>query len=142
MKQLIIWSTLLIVIAACAGKKNTVKIAASEETENAADSVEYELLTFDNRFETWYDMHNSPARYRSKEYYESWNKQYVTAWNIHAMSASRGSFFEPIVGWEPTVDYGFELNHKLFYYFMYVENVLKIPILDGRGPHDAMLYAP
>ena len=45
----------------------------------------------------------------------------------------KSSFFEPIIGYDPTVDYGFELNHKLFYYFQYVENVLKIQIMPG-GP--------
>jgi len=29
-----------------------------------------------------------------------------------------------------------ELNHKLFYYFQYVEHVLKIQIMSG-GPHAA-----
>jgi len=31
------------------------------------------------------------------------------------------------------VDYGIEINHELFYYFQYVEQVLKIQIMPG-GP--------
>ena len=47
------------------------------------------------------------------------------------MNPRKSSFFEPIIGYEPTVDYGFDLNHELFYYFQYVENVLKIQIMPG-----------
>ena len=52
---------------------------------------------------------------------------------MNAIDSRKNSFFEPIIGYNPEVDYGFELNHKLFYYFQYVENVLKIRIMEG-GP--------
>ncbi|MBN1822432.1 MAG: hypothetical protein JW833_17050, partial [Prolixibacteraceae bacterium] len=105
------------------------------EGENVADTTEYELITFDGKFEAWYSMNDSPAMYRSKEYYESWNKRYVTAWNI---KNSQDPFFEPIVGYDYTVDYGFELNHRLFYYFQYVERVLKKTIISGAKPQVAL----
>ena len=49
------------------------------------------------------------------------------------MNPGRRSFFQTIIGYEPNVDYGFKLNHKLFYYFQYVEHKLRIPIL-SNGP--------
>lgn len=119
------------ILITCSTQKGVIKVN-SEVDETVQDSVEYGVETFDSKFESWYLMHNSPARYRSLEYYESWNDRYVIAWNSHAMSA-RSAFFEPIVGYDSNEDYGFELNHELFYYFMYVENVLKIQILVG-GP--------
>jgi hypothetical protein len=98
------------------------------------DSVQYDLETFDGRFETWYTLQNNPSQYHSQSYYEMWNRRYVAAWDEKAMNPQRNPFFEPIVGYDPTTDYGFELNHKLFYYFQYVEHVLKIPIMSD-GPH-------
>ncbi len=118
-------------LSACSGPKGMVKIEPNGN-EAQEDSVEYELIVFDPGFETWYMLQNSPARYRSQQYYESWNHQYVSAWNYLATQPRKRSFFEPIIGYEPGVDYGFELNHKLFYYFQYVEQVLKIPILTHR----------
>jgi hypothetical protein len=135
MKQLILFLVILVMGVACSTPKNTVQITEKEETEAPVDSLEYSLETFDSRFETWYMMQNSPARYRSLEYYENWNRQYVAAWNYNATTSRRRGFFEPIVGYDPTVDYGFELNHKLFYYFQYVEQVLKIQIMPG-GPRN------
>ena len=124
-----------LLFAACATQKGTVQIKSEEEETTAvpADSVEYEMETFDSKFETWYALHNGPASYRSEAFYENWNDQYVSAWNAKAMQPGKNSFFETIVGWDPTVDYDFEIDHELFYYFQYVENVLKIEIIPN-GP--------
>ena len=134
MKKFIFWAGLFLFVTACSTHKGIVKLKSNANNIAAEDdSLEYELETFDTRFETWYMIHNSRAQYRSQQFYETWNRQYVSEWNYKSMTG-RNSFFEPIIGYEPTVDYGFELNHKLFYYFMYVEKELKIPILTN-GPN-------
>lgn len=117
---------------ACSTPKGIVRVEKSEEV-TASDSLEYELVTFDGKFESWYIMQNVSSKFRSQEYYENWNRQYVDAWNYNSTQPGKSNFFEYIHGYNPTVDYGFELNHKLFYYFQYVENVLKIKILPA-GP--------
>jgi len=131
MKKLFFLFAVVSFLAACSGPKGMVKIEPNGN-ETQEDSVEYELIVFDTGFETWYMIQNSPARYRSQQYYENWNQQYVSAWNYLATQPRKRSFFEPIIGYEPGVDYGFELNHKLFYYFQYVEHVLGIQILTHR----------
>jgi hypothetical protein len=134
MKKILFWIGVLLVTVACSTQKNAIEnknITVEVATE---DSLEYELETFDLKFETWYLLHDSPSQYRSQAYYEGWNRQYVSAWNANGMDPPKSSFFETIVGYDPSVDYGFELNHKLFYYFQYVEKVLKIQIMEG-GPH-------
>jgi len=133
MKQLFFYAIALLFVIACSTQKGIVKIEQENDLAEEEDSVEYELIVFDPKFETWYILQNSPANYRSQQYYEYWNRQYVTAWNYHASNSRRSSFFEPIIGWDPTIDYGFEINHKLFYYFQYVERVLKIEIIPN-GP--------
>ena len=137
MKQIMIWIGTVLFIVACSTQKGVVKVNSNSGESIVEDSVEYELETFDGRFETWYQLHNSPATNRSQQYYENWNRQYVSAWNYNAMSGRKNSFFEPIIGYEFTVDYGFELNHELFYYFQYVEHVLKIQIMPG-GPQSVI----
>ena len=119
----------VLLVAACASQKGVISLSSTEKSEVGSDTLEYELETFDPRFESWYELQKSPAKYRSQAYYEAWNDQYVSAWNYHASSGTGKGFFEPIIGYDFTEDYGFELNHELFYYFQYVENVLKIKIL-------------
>ena len=132
MKKIFYLFAVVAFLATCSGPKGMVKIEPDGNKAAQEDSVEYELLVFDSGFETWYMLQNSPARYRSQQYYENWNRQYVSQWNYLATQPRRRSFFQSIVGYEPGVDYGFELNHKLFYYFQYVEQVLRIPILSNR----------
>ncbi len=135
MKKILFWSALLLLAASC----STQKKVAAEKTKPVVkiaknDSVQYKLETFDAKFESWYAMQNNRAQYRTQSYYEYWNRQYVAEWNAKASNPIRNPFFETIIGYDPNVDYGFKLNHKLFYYFQYVEHVLKIPILPN-GPH-------
>lgn len=129
---------IVVVLFACSTQKGVVKVNTQNPENNEQDSVEYGLETFDAKFETWYLMNNSPAKYRSQEYYEGWNDRYVIAWN-YKCTTSRNAFFEPIIGYDPGVDYGFDLNHELFHYFQYVERVLKIEIIPGGGPRSGII---
>lgn len=122
-----------VLISACSGSKNTAKSERTSVEVTGKDSVEYDVETFNTNFDIWYQRQNTPASYRLQSYYEIWNKQYVSAWNAKCASPLQGWNFEPVVGYDPNEDYGFEMNHKLFYYFMYVENVLKKKIISG-GP--------
>lgn len=133
MKQILFWLGIILFIVACSTQKGVVKVKSIDEKSVVEDSLEYDLETFDGKFESWYLLHKSPAMYRSQQYYENWNHQYVSAWNYNAVGRRRSSFFEPIIGYEYNIDYGFELNHELFHYFQYVERVLKIQIMPG-GP--------
>ncbi len=123
---------LMMTMVACSGLKGVVAIEPDGEATLPEDSISYELIVLDPGFESWYMLHGTPTKYRSQSYYESWNHQYVNEWNYNASLSRKRSFFQPIHGYELGVDYGFELNHKLFYYFQYVEQVLKIPILPNR----------
>lgn len=139
MKQIVFTGIALLFVLACSTQKGVVKIEENkDEMVTFEDSTEYQLETFDAKFKTWYALHNNPSQYRSQQYYENWNRQYVNAWNYNSTQPGKSSFFEPIVGYEPNIDYGFELNHKLFYYFQYVERVLKIEIMPG-GPQNISL---
>jgi len=133
MKQVLFVMVMAIFAVACNTQKSAVSVQKSDVETSAKDSIEYDVETFDQKFDVWYEYFKKPAMYRSQQYYESWNQQYVTAWNAKCAHGGKNWPFEPVVGYNPNEDYGFELNHKLFYYFMYVENVLKIKILPG-GP--------
>ena len=145
MKKFIFWIGILLLVTSCTMHKQVVKTepsAAKTIAEKKAqtvaieqnDTAKYEVNILDPHFQSWYATHNIQSQYRPLSYYEFWNRRYVEAWNIKAMNPIRYPFFQVIVGYDPTADYGFELNHKLFYYFMYVEHELKIPILSGGGP--------
>ncbi len=126
-------------LAACSGPTKLTRVDINNREEDITDSVEYELIILDPGFESWFLMYSRPDWYHSQRYYETWNLQYVTAWNAKVMTPRYSRFFETTIGYEPFTDYGLELNHKLFYYFQYVERELKIPVLpQGMGPRSAL----
>lgn len=125
-----------VVFASCSGSRKLPKVDIKNTDSQATDSVEYELIVFDPGFESWYLSYSKPSWYHSQNYYESWNRQYVSEWNHKAMSSRYSRFFETTIDYDLYTDYGLELNHRLFYYFQYVEKVLKIDILSaGISPH-------
>ncbi len=122
---------LLVVFAACSTTKNIQLKEVSEKADE--DSVSYELIVLDPGFESWYIAYSKPSWYHSQSYYENWNQQYVNAWNYHSIWRRNSQLLEGQINYERNIDYGLEINHKLFYYFQYVERVLKIPII-SNGP--------
>lgn len=98
----------------------------------------WKFVSHDDEFKSWYQTYKNPDLYRSLEYYSRWNKKYVSAWNSNVIRGRKESVFESAIGYKSGIDYGFDLNHELFYYFQYVENVLKIEIMKG-GPNEVQL---
>ncbi|MDP3915643.1 MAG: DUF6146 family protein [Bacteroidota bacterium] len=119
------------VIAACNVQKPLHKAATPEISPE--DSTEYELLVFDSGFETWHLLRNSPTLYHSINYYQNWNRQYVDEWNFKSMYSRYSRFFGSPINYDHHENYPMEIEHKLYYYFQYVEEVLRIPILRRRA---------
>ncbi len=53
---------------------------------------------------------------------ESWNNQLVSQWNsLVGQRSRRGCIPEVYIHYDFNIDYGKSLNHKLFYYFRFVQ---------------------
>ena len=97
-----------------------------ELAPNNQDSTEYELIIIDPGFQSWFNSNQKPVWYFSKDYLASWNYQYVVAWNAKVrdplfMVNSADNPFILEIDYRPHIDYGLELNHKLYHYFRYIE---------------------
>lgn len=106
-------------------------LAAAQEGENAdtlkingvqkGDTLEYELIVFDSRFNSWYNTVQEPMSFYSQQYLELWNEQLVTQWNSQVPAGRRSACFSnSYIDYDPTINYGLALNHKLFYFFRYI----------------------
>ncbi|WP_163716345.1 DUF6146 family protein [Mangrovibacterium lignilyticum] len=130
MKYFSILAIVILTIIACTSKKE-LTIQENEEINNE-DSVSYELIVLDPGFESWFLSRSKPANFHSQAYYESWNQRYVNAWNYQRMGYRYSQLIYGNIDYDFNTNYGLELNHKLFYYFIYVENVLDIKLIpDG-----------
>ena len=123
---------LMAIIAACGtGQKGTNAGQRVEVLDQ--DSLEYQLIILDAKFETFLAMQPS-AEFYSQAYYEGWNRQYVTEWNIrHSNPIRYGGFYQTEINYNPNIDYGLDLNYRLYNYFRFIEKEYGIRlIIRGR----------
>ncbi len=106
----------------------------SQNTDSTAhkimiDSSDYEIIIIDPDFDRWYMMNVSPGQERSSEYYRSKNIFAVSRWNDYYM---RGKYRRAIganINYNPSIDYGLDVNRKLYWYFKYIQENYKVPLL-------------
>ncbi|GJM27827.1 MAG: hypothetical protein DHS20C17_04620 [Cyclobacteriaceae bacterium] len=108
--------------------ENMIDLSQKEEGE------EYELIVMDPGFENWFQTTWNIGKDRSVNYYSHWNNMYVSAWNYKATHPHYSQFFDTMINYQPTIDYGIELERKLYYYFRWVDTKKGVPILDTRPP--------
>lgn len=92
-----------------------------------SDSVEYDIIVMDPGFESWFLKHRKPQWYHTKEMLETKNWQYVIAWNATVINGqfqmrNPNNPFDQQIDYRKNVDYGMDLNYKLYYYFKFVED--------------------
>jgi hypothetical protein len=105
-----------------------------EHIDIAQNEEEYELLVLDPGFENWFASTWNPAVDRTLQYYSFWNQRYVTEWNNRVIQPNSSQFFENMIQYDPSENYGIEVERKLYYYFRWVDTKLGIPILSTPPP--------
>lgn len=93
----------------------------------SVDSIEYRLIIFDPGFDAWLAAQPSKQFY-SKEYYEQRNRIYVLEWNHRYISDMGNNKYETYIEYNPNIDYGLDLNYRLYYYFRYFEETNKVKL--------------
>ena len=94
-----------------------------------SDSTEYEITIIDPGFDQWYLMHYSPAKDHSNEYYRSRNQVAICTWNDYFTRNRYRRVIDDYIFYDNSVDYGIEVNRKLYWYFKYTEEEFRIRLL-------------
>jgi len=96
-------------------KQDTVRIAN--------DELEYEILIIEPGFNSWMMGRVKPEGYYSQSFLESRNAIYVSEWNNRVMQPQRynPNLYEMQIDYSRFIDYGYEVNYKLYYYFIYFQ---------------------
>ncbi len=100
-----------------------VKKEKEEPVVIANDSLEYEIIILDIGFNAFLNSRAKPIGYYSKEYMEMWNEVYVTTWNNRAQFPTRydPEIYRNIIDYDRKIDYGMDVNYKLFNYFQFAQ---------------------
>jgi len=129
MKNLIyLISVSCIILFSCNTPKNTVATTEKEEPVRIAnDSLEYEIVIIDIGFANYLAM-AKPMSYYSLNTLEVKNKVYVSEWNSRVRQPSRfdTNVYENIIDYQFHIDYGMEVNYKLYQYFQFAQKKYKM----------------
>jgi hypothetical protein len=116
---------MIMLVWACSPAKDATKTSATL-TQNSQDSTGYDILIIDPLFEQWYLINYSQAKDYSNEYYRSKNQIAVANWNDYYRTGQFPQVIDSYINYQPGIDYGIEVNRKLYWYFKYVKNNYRI----------------
>ncbi len=109
-------------------ENSTPKTISEEDTVRITnDELEYEIIIIEPGFNTWLQSVARPEGYYSQDFLENRNLQYVIAWNQRVMQPQQ---FDPDlyamqIDYQNGIDYGYEVNYKLYNYFIYFQLTYK-----------------
>lgn len=136
LKSLIFLSLITLVLWNCSSVPLTSKTAEEEKPVVIAnDSLEYEIIIFDPGFNLFLNSIAKPEGYYSQSYMEIRNKFWVITWNTRAQNPSQydTSIYENIIDYQSNINYGYEVNYKLFNYFLFAQQKYRMTL--GNGFH-------
>lgn len=122
-----------IVFNSCGTQKETVEISdqekqvfeseSEEPVEISDDKTEYEIIIIEPGFFVWLQSIARPEGYYSQSFLESRNSIMVTNWNQRVLQPNRfnSNLYELQIAYDPQIDYGYEVNYKLYNYFVYFQ---------------------
>jgi hypothetical protein len=128
MKKLILPVFILLLAWSCSPSQKTGTTAKSNVVV-IDSSTEYDITIIDTEFDTWYLMNYSPAKDYGNEYYRNWNQIGVGNWNDYFMEGKYSRIIENHIFYQYSIDYGIEVNRKLYWYFKFIEDNFKIRLL-------------
>ena len=99
---------------------------------DAQIKVSFICVRFGSKDET---LKNYAKKY-SIDYLENKNAIYVINWNMRALNPSRfdSSIYENVIEYNSQVNYGLEVNYKLFNYFQFAQQKCNMRLDGGTGP--------
>ena len=129
MKKLGLLLTAMIFIVSC---KTTDKIPTdnndSVTTEQdtvriANDKLEYQIIIIEPGFNSWLVSIAKPEGYYSQAFLEGRNQIYVAEWNRRVLQplAYDPNLYELQIAYNTSIDYGYDVNYKLYNYFIYFQ---------------------
>lgn len=89
----------------------------------ANDSLQYEVIIIDIGFNNYLNSIAKPKGFYNQNYLENKNRIYINTWNYRARNPSLfdPTIYENAVDYNTTVNYGYDVNYKLFNYFEFAQ---------------------
>ncbi|WP_225036292.1 DUF6146 family protein [Winogradskyella sp. SM1960] len=131
MKKIIPFIIILIVIASCKSYNSTPTInnanehslVQSDTVSISSDENDYEIIIIEPGFNAWLLSTARPEGYHTQEWLESRNAILVQGWNQRNLQPYTydPNLYEVRIDYDTRTDYGYEVNYKLYNYFLYFQ---------------------
>lgn len=112
---------------------NKIKTPQEEPVVIANDSLQYEIIILDLGFTAYLASIARPEGFYSQSYLETRNRTWVSTWNQRALNPSRFNqrIYENRIDYQAGLDYGYDVNYKLFNYFLFAQKKYKMNLSGG-----------
>jgi len=127
MKPLLYSVLIALLLSSCVATQNNTTNTSTIENEDdivtiSNDNLEYDIIIIEPGFNSWLETTARPEGYYSQPYLETKNKIYVNAWNqrVNQIDSDR-NLYEMLIDYNGSINYGYELNYKLYNYFVYFQ---------------------
>lgn len=127
----LLYILLVFVLIACHTTKPTTSknnetlanMKASDTVRIENDALEYQILIIEPGFNVWLVTTARPEGYYSQSFLENRNVILVNEWNARVVQPQRynPSLYEMQIDYRSGIDYGYEVNYKLYNYFIYFQ---------------------
>ncbi len=137
MRTFLILLGLSVAIFSCGPTKNGTDRNSSSENDIvriANDSLEYEIMIVEPGFNSW--LVSQPKQgYYSQAFLENKNRMFVSEYNSRVLNPNRYSLnlYSDQINYDPTVNYGQEVNYLLYNYFLYFQDKYKQNFIGSRN---------
>ena len=123
----------LLMLVSCTTQKQALDISSEEQAvfdskeeepvEIKDDETEYDIIIIEPGFNTWLLSIARPEGYYSQSFLENRNAILVMNWNQRVMQPLQfnPNLYEMQINYDPNIDYGYEVNYKLYNYFIYFQ---------------------
>ncbi|WP_142786432.1 DUF6146 family protein [Changchengzhania lutea] len=122
-------------IVGCQSSKTTTppqderlaNVKDSDTVTIANDELEYQIIIIEPGFNFWLASRARPEGFYSQNYLENRNLIYVIEWNNRVNQPFRYNpdLYEMQIDYQQGIDYGYEVNYKLYNYFIYFQLTYK-----------------
>ncbi len=121
----------------CSSPKEALNIKPQEEAlfqKKEKDTIhigdkdsEYEITIIDPGFNFWLKSIARQKGYYSQNFLENRNRIMVIEWNQRVIQPSRfnPNLYEMQIDYNSNIDYGYDVNYKLYNYFIYFQRKYK-----------------
>lgn len=122
-----------VVLFSCTSQKQALDISQDEQAvfnsndeekvEIKDDETEYEIIIIEPGFFVWLQSIARPEGYYSQSFLENRNQLLVLNWNQRVLQPQQfnPNLYELQINYDPNIDYGYEVNYKLYNYFIYFQ---------------------